>query len=476
MKETLRYDVTVIGAGPGGYVAAIRAAQLGKKVALVEKGDRLGGTCLNIGCIPSKALLDVSEEFYRLQHGAAERGIIANDLKLDLERVMAFKNKAVHELTDGLAGIMNAYKNIDVFTARARLLTPESIELSSTGEEKRVIETGHVILATGSVPIELPFLPFNGKTIISSTDALSLERVPAHLIVLGAGAIGLELGSVWARFGSQVTVVELLPNILPGADIRLSKMLRRPLSKQGLTFHLETKATAFTENEAGITLQAVDVQGKQLEISGDVVLVAVGRKAYTDKLGLENVGITPDPRTGKVSVDKKFKTRVDTIYAIGDLIDGPMLAHKAEEEGVAVAEIIAGQPGRVDHEIIPGVVYTWPEVATVGKTEEQVKKEQRPYKTGLFNFKANGRAVCMGDADGFVKVIADQETDTVLGVHILGPWASDLIAEAVTVMEFGGSAEDIARTIHAHPTLSEALKEAAMAVDNWSIHSAPTKR
>jgi len=319
-------------------------------------------------------------------------------------------------------------------------------------------------------------LPFDGSTLVSSTEALSFEEIPRHLIVIGAGAIGLELGSVWARLGSQVTVIELLPQILPGADNRIAKMMKRILTKQGMKIHLETKVTGYEKTEDGITIQALDKKEKQLSIAGDKALVAVGRKPYVDGLGLENVSLELQKETGKLQVNEKFQTDVENIYAIGDLIGGPMLAHKAEDEGVAVAEILSGKTGHVQYGTIPNVVYTSPEVASVGKTEETLKKFEHEYKSGMFNFRANGRALCMGETEGFVKIVADKKTDTVLGVHIMGPRASDLIAEAVCIMEFGGSAEDIARTVHAHPTLSEVVKEAAMAVDNWSIHSMPIKK
>ncbi|MBN2384984.1 dihydrolipoyl dehydrogenase [bacterium] len=469
------YNLAVIGAGPGGYVTAIRAAQCGLKVALIEQNQRLGGTCLNVGCIPSKALLDISEQYYRLGHGALDRGIMVDQVGLDLSRVMAFKTNVVHELTDGLVGLMKAHA-IEVFHARARLLSEHTIELSASDTGTVTISSENIVLATGSVPVQLPFLPFNGRTIISSTEALSLAEVPRHLIVIGAGAIGLELGSVWSRFGATITVVELLPEVLPGADLRVSKMLRRVLAKQGFTFHLQTKVTGYREIENGLVLSAVDAKGQTLEIQGDRVLVAVGRRPYTQGLGLENVGIVLESGPGKIPVNDRFQTACPSIYAIGDLINGPMLAHKAEDEGIAVAEIISGKTGHINYDIIPAVVYTAPEVASVGLTEEQVKQQGIAYKTGLFHFRANGRALCTGDAEGFVKIIAAQDTDSLLGVHILGPWASDLIAEAVTVMQFGGGSADIARTIHAHPTLSEALREASMAVENRSIHSSSSKR
>lgn len=470
-----KYDLIIIGAGPGGYVAAIRAAQLDLNVALIEKNERLGGTCLNIGCIPSKALLDISEEYAKIKKELPERGILVDNLRFDLQKIMEQKTSIVNQLTDGLVQLMKA-NGVDTFSGTGTLHSKNSVRVKSTDGTKTILEGAAILLATGSQSVELPFLPFSNDKIVSSTEALSFESVPEHLIVIGAGAIGLEMASVWSRLGAQVTVLELLPNIIPGADVRVSKMLKTSLTKQGITFHLNVKVNGYEMSEDDIIIKAIDAKDKTVEITGDKVLVAVGRKPYLDGVGLEVVGLERDKKTGKIPVNERFQTAIDSIYAIGDLIEGPMLAHKAEDEGAAVAEILAGKPGHVNYMTIPNIVYTWPEVAMVGKTEEQLKEEGIPYKSGMFNFRANGRALCMGSTDGFVKVLADAETDSLLGVHILGPWASDLIMEAVTVMEFGGSAEDIARTVHGHPTLSEVVREAAMAVDNWSIHSVPPRK
>ncbi len=460
------FDVAVIGAGPGGYVAAIRAAQLGLKTAVVEKEATFGGTCLNIGCIPSKALLDSSELFEKIGHGAGEHGIVVGDVKLDLAAMMARKRKVVDQMVSGVAGLFAAYR-IATFRGAGRVASAGTVEVGGVSLAARSI-----VIATGSVPIELPSIPFDGERVVSSTEALSLDRVPERLLVIGAGAIGLELGSVWARLGSRVQVVELMPQILPGFDSRLARNLQRSLEKQGLSVALGTKVSGVKKTKKGIALSAVDPAGKEIELDGSLLLAAVGRKPYLEGLGLAEAGVRLDER-GRVLVSERFETSVPGIYAIGDVIRGPMLAHKAEDEGVALAEILAGKPGHVNYSTIPGVVYTWPEAASVGKSEEQLKAEGTAFNAGEFYFRANGRAVAADATDGFVRVLAEAKSDRVLGVHILGPWASDLIAEAVSVMEFGGSAEDIARTVHAHPTLSEVVKEAALAVDRRAIHAPP---
>ncbi|MDR3635404.1 MAG: dihydrolipoyl dehydrogenase [Isosphaeraceae bacterium] len=465
-----RYDVVVIGAGPGGYVAAIRAAQLGMKVACVEKRPTLGGTCLNIGCIPSKALLD-SSEYYHLAHDKFVRhGIKVTGLEIDVPAMLARKDRVVKELTDGVGFLFRKNKITPVFGA-ARLASPTTVAVQKNGGGEETLEAGHILLATGSAPVNLPFIPFDGKTVVSSTEALCFERVPEHLVVVGGGYIGLELGSVWRRLGAKVTVIEFLPRIVPLADIELGTLLHKSLAKQGLEFHLETRVTGAKVTGERVAVSAEKKDGSALTVDCDRVLVAVGRRPYTEGLGLAEAGVNADSKTGKVPVDKHFRTNVPTVSAIGDLIDGPMLAHKAEDEGVAWAELLAGKAGHVDYDTIPSVIYTWPEMAGVGITEEQAKERKLDYRVGKFPFLANGRAKAMDETEGLVKILADAKTDRVLGVHILGPRASDLIAEAVTTMEFAGSAEDIARICHSHPTLSEAVKEAAMAVDRWSIHS-----
>lgn len=465
-----RYDVVVIGAGPGGYVAAIRAAQLGMKVACVDKRPTLGGTCLNIGCIPSKALLD-SSEFYHLAHEKFTRhGIKLKGLELDVPAMLARKDKVVKELTDGVRFLFKKNKIEPVF-GTARITSPQSVAVKTAEGTETTLETAHILLATGSVPVNLPFLPFDGKVVVSSTEALTFDKVPNHLVVVGGGYIGLELGSVWKRLGAKVTVIEFLPRIVPMADVEVGALLHKSLAKQGLEFHLETKVTGAKVAGQKATVSAQAKDGKSLTLECDRVLVAVGRKAYTDGLGLAEIGVPVDPKTGKVAVDKHFRTPVPTISAIGDLIDGPMLAHKAEDEGIAWAELLAGKAGHVDYDTIPSVIYTWPEMASVGITEEQAKERKLDYRVGKFPFLANGRAKAMDETEGIVKILADARTDRVLGVHIIGPRASDLIAEAVTTMEFAGSAEDIARICHAHPTLSEAVKEAALSVDRRAIHS-----
>jgi dihydrolipoamide dehydrogenase len=464
-----RYDLVVIGAGPGGYVAAIRAAQLGMKVACVEKRAALGGTCLNIGCIPSKALLDSSELYHLAKERFARHGIKVGSLGLDVPAMLARKDEVVKGLTNGVRSLFRKNK-IDAVQGCARLASPTSVAVRAADGSESTIEAGHILLATGSAPVELPFVPFDGTHIVSSTEALGFEKVPSHLVVVGAGYIGLELGSVWKRLGAKVTVIEFLPRIVPLMDIEIGQLLFKSLSKQGLEFHLETKVTGAKIQGDKVTVSAEPKEGKALSVECDKVLVAVGRRPYTEGLGLDAVGVATDPKSGRVIVDKHFRTNLATVSAIGDLIEGPMLAHKAEDEGVAFAELLAGRAGHVDYNTIPSVIYTWPEVASVGITEEQAKERGLAYNVGKFPFLANGRAKAMDETEGLVKVLADAKTDRVLGVHIIGPRASDMIAEAVTTMEFAGSAEDIARTCHAHPTLSEAFREAALAVDKRAIH------
>lgn len=464
-----RFDLVVIGAGPGGYVAAIRAAQLGKKVACVEKRPTLGGTCLNIGCIPSKALLESSELFVQAKSHFSGHGIQVDSVRLDLQRMMDRKLQIVKGLTDGIRFLFKKNK-ITPFPGTAQIKEPGKVSIKDQQGSSKILEAEAILLATGSAPASLPSLPFNGSTIVSSTEALAFDKVPEHLIVVGGGYIGLELGSVWARLGSKVTVIEFLPRILAIGDAGIAALLHKSLVRQGLIIHTETKVTGATSKENQVTVEA-EAKGQRSTVQGDKVLVAVGRRPFTGELGLKEVGVALEDRSGRVIVDKNYQTNVPGIYAIGDLIAGPMLAHKAEDEGMAFAERLAGKAGHVAYDTIPSVIYTWPEVASVGRTEEQLKEEGRTYRTGKFPFAANGRARCLDATEGMVKILADAKSDEVLGVHIIGPRASELIAEAVSVMEFNGSAEDIARTCHAHPTLSEAVREAALAVDQRAIHA-----
>lgn len=462
------YDLIVIGSGPGGYVCAIRAAQLGLKTAIVEKRATHGGTCLNVGCIPSKALLQASELYEEAGHSFARMGIKVSP-ELDLSRMLAFKDEGVKGNVDGVAFLLKKNK-IDPYHGTGRIAAPGKVEVTAPGGERQVLETRSIVIATGSDVARLPGIEIDETEIVSSTGALSLPNVPERLLVVGAGVIGLELGSVWRRLGSSVTVVEYLDRILPGMDGDVAKSLERLFIKQGLSFRLGTKVVSVARTDGGldVTLEPAN-GGAQDHIEADVVLVAIGRVPYTDGLGLDDVGVLRDERK-RVVVNGQFETNVTGIYAIGDVIAGPMLAHKAEDEGIAVAEILAGQAGHVNHDVIPNVIYTTPEVASVGKTEEELKAKGVDYTVGKFPFLANGRAKVNRTTDGFVKVLADAATDRILGVHIIGANASELIAEAAVIMEFGGSAEDLARTCHAHPTLSEAVKEAALAVAKRAIH------
>jgi dihydrolipoamide dehydrogenase len=463
-----RFDLVVIGAGPGGYVAAIRAAQLGKKVACVDKRPTLGGTCLNIGCIPSKALLDSSEWYALARTRFGVHGIQIGQLNLDLKQLMERKNKVVKSLTDGVAFLFKKNK-ITPIQGTARLGRPGRVVVKGADQKTTTLEAEAILLATGSEPAGLPSLPFDGTAIVSSTEALAFDKVPAHLIVVGGGYIGLEIGSVWARLGSKVTVLEFLPRILFTGDAEIAGLLHKALVKQGLEIHLETKVTS-ASSQGGRTMVNAHTKTGDVVFPGEKVLVAVGRRPFTTGLGLEEAGVHLDEKTGRIPVNEDFQTQVAGIYAIGDLIAGPMLAHKAQDEGIAFAERLTGQQTHVNYGAIPSVIYTWPEVASVGLTEEQVKEAGREYRVGKFPFSANGRARCLDETEGLVKVIADAKADRVLGVHIFGPRASDMIAEAVAVVEFAGSAEDIARICHAHPTLSEALREAALAVAGRAIH------
>jgi dihydrolipoamide dehydrogenase len=460
------YDLLVLGAGPGGYTAAIRAAQLGMRVACIEKDSTLGGTCLNVGCIPSKALLDSSEHFSTMRNGLGGHGIMVGSVALDLGAMMARKDRVVKVLTQGVAGLFKKNK-IDRVTGRARVVAADAVEVVNGGRQQ-TLHARHVLIATGSAPIELPGLPFDGERIVCSTEALRFSRVPERLLVVGAGAIGLELGSVWNRLGSHVLVVEFMDRIVPGIDRKMGEQLRKILEKQGLEFRLQTTAKSALVADGGVRV-ALEGPRKTVDEVFDTVLVAVGRRPFTEGLGVQEIGIELDER-GRIKVDAHYATTVPGVYAIGDVIAGPMLAHKAEEEGVAAVETIAGQPGHVNYDAVPNVVYTWPELATVGLSEEQAQSQEIAFRVGTFPFMANARARCMNETDGAVKMLADAKTDRILGVHILGPRASDLIAEAAIAIEFGASAEDIARSVHAHPTLPEVMKEAALAVQRRAIN------
>ncbi len=462
------FDLTVIGSGPGGYVCAIRAAQLGLKVACVEYEETLGGTCLNVGCIPSKALLQSSEYYAHTLHDLAKHGVKVSNPTLDLPTMLKRKDEVVKGLTSGVQGLLKKNK-VTWLKGRGSFVTAQKIKVTAADGQVTEHSTKNVVIATGSKPIEIPPAKFDRKLIVSSTGALKFDAVPKHLIVVGGGVIGLELGSVWMRLGAKVTVIEALPQILNGMDTELAKGLMKILEKQGMTFHLDTKLTETKTAKNQVTALCQKSDGSTVEITGDRMLVAVGRKAYTEGLGLEAIGLTLEGG-GKVPVDHDYRTPVAGVYAIGDVIKGPMLAHKAEDEGVAVAELIVGQAGHVNYDAIPGVVYTWPEVASVGISEDKAKEQGLEVKVGKFPFMANGRAKAFGMTDGFVKIVADKKTDRILGAHILGPNASELIAELAVAVEFSASAEDIARSTHAHPTLAEVVKEAALAVDKRSIH------
>jgi dihydrolipoamide dehydrogenase len=461
-----RYDVVIIGAGPGGYVAAIRAAQLGFTTACIESRDTLGGTCLNIGCIPSKALLQSSERFAEAKHALAEHGIKIGDLSLDLAAMMMRKDKVVTTLTRGVEFLFRRNK-VDWLNGKGHIAAPGRIVVTLADGAVKEVEANSIIIATGSQSTPLPGVEIDEGRIVSSTGALSLDRVPERLTVIGGGYIGLELGSVWARLGAKVTVVEMLDRIIPNMDRELGTALQRVLVRSGIEFKLGTKLASVRKANEGLFL---DLDGaERTSLAADVVLVSIGRRPNTEGLGLETVGVARDDG-GRIAVDDGFATNVPGIYAIGDVIRGPMLAHKAEEEGIALVERLAGQKTRVDYDAIPAVIYTWPEVASVGRTEEELKAAEIPYRIGKFPFTANPRARTNGYTEGFIKVLAESETDRAVGVHIIGPDAGTLIAEATLAKEFGASAEDIARTCHAHPTLSEALKEAALAVDGRAIH------
>ena len=463
-----KFQAVVIGGGPGGYVCAIRLAQLGLKTACIDSRGTLGGTCLNIGCIPSKSLLNLSEKFHEAKN-FSNLGIEVSNVKLNLQKMMQNKEKAVSVLTKGVEFLFKKNK-ITYFKGVGSFKSTNKISILDSKKVENIIETEKTIISTGSEPLALPKVDFDEKTIVSSTGALSLKTVPKKMLVVGGGYIGLEMGSVWSRLGAEVHVVEFLDHITPGMDNEISKEFLKILQKQGIKFHLEVKVENIIKKTKGVVVTTSNKEGKKLDFECDVVLIAVGRKPNTKNLNLEKIGINLDSKK-RIKVDKKYQTNIKNIFAIGDVIEGPMLAHKAEEEGISVAESIAGQAGHVNYDVMPGVVYTTPEVATVGKTEEQLKENQIAYKVGKFSFMANSRAKAINEAEGFVKILADSKTDKVLGVHMIGPHAGEMIAEMSLAMEFGASSEDIARTCHAHPTFSEAIKEAALAVDKRTIHS-----
>ncbi len=458
------FDVVVIGGGPGGYVCALRAAQLGLRTACVEKRATLGGTCLNIGCIPSKALLQSSENFEEAAHHYKDHGILIDGIKLDLARMQARKGEVVAANVKGVEFLFKKNK-VTWLKGSGQIAAPGHVTVDGTDYEAK-----HIVIASGSESVPLPGVEVDEKRIVTSTGALEFDQVPKHLVVIGGGYIGLELGSVWKRLGADVTVVEFLDRLVPGMDGEVGKQFERTLGKQGIKFRLNTKVTAAKTGDEGVELTLEPAKGGEPEtLNADVVLVAIGRRPYTEGLGLEQAGVNRDDR-GRILVDEHWATNVPGIYAIGDVIAGPMLAHKAEEEGVAVAERLAGQAGHVNYAVIPGVVYTWPEVASIGLTEDTLKQQGSNYRVGKFPFTANGRARAMGSTDGFVKILADKDTDRILGAHIIGPDAGTLIAELATAMEFGASSEDVARICHAHPSLSEAVKEAALAVEGRALH------
>ena len=463
-----KFQAVVIGGGPGGYVCAIRLSQLGIKTACIDAGGKLGGTCLNIGCIPSKSLLNLSENFNKAKN-FSNLGIEVGQVKLNLEKIMQNKDKAVDTLTKGIEFLFKKNK-VSYFKGIATFQSAKKILIKDEKKKETIIEADKVVISTGSEPLSLPGIKFDEKIILSSTGALSLKKIPKKMIVVGGGYIGLEMGSVWLRFGTEVHVVEFLDHITPGMDKEISKEFMKILKKQGMKFHLQTKLESIQKNNNGAKVIATDKDGKKIDFDCDVVLISVGRKPNTKNLNLEKININLDNKK-RIKTNNKLETNIKNIYAIGDVISGPMLAHKAEEEGIAVAELIAGQSGHVNYDVIPGVIYTSPEVASIGKTEEQLKESNKKYKVGKFPFLANSRAKAIDEPEGFVKILADDKTDKILGVHMIGPHAGEMIAEIGIAMEFGASSEDIARTCHAHPTFSEAVKEAALSVDKRAIHS-----
>jgi len=465
----MSYDVTVIGSGPGGYVAAIRCAQLGLKTAIIEKYNTLGGTCLNVGCIPSKALLDSSHHYHDAVNHFEKHGIKTGKLSVDFKQMINRKDEVVSQTCDGINFLMKKNK-IDVFTGLGGFKDATHINIAKADGNTETIESKHTIIATGSKPSTLPFIKLDKKRVITSTEALSLKEIPKHLIVIGGGVIGLELGSVYKRLGAEVSVIEYMPTIIPTMDTMLAKELQKSLKKQKIKFYTSHKVTSVKGGAKEVVITAENKKGETVKFKGDYCLVSVGRRPYMDGLGIENVGVKLTER-GQIATNAQLQTNVNNIYAIGDVVEGAMLAHKASEEGESVAEIIAGQKPHIDYNLIPGVVYTWPEVAAVGKTEQELKNAGIDYKVGSFPMRALGRARASMDLEGQVKVIADAKTDEILGVHMIGARAADMIAAAVVAMEFRASSEDIARTSHAHPTFTEAIKEACMAVDGRAIHS-----
>ena len=463
------FDLVVIGGGPGGYVCAIRAAQLGLKTTCIESRGALGGTCLNVGCIPSKSLLNLSENFHKAKKEFNQQGIEIDGIKLNIEKMMSNKNKSIQVLTKGVEFLFKKNK-VTYFKGKGVLFSKNDIVVYEESNNRSNIKSKNIVIATGSTVSSLPGIEINEKNIVSSTGALSFNKVPKKLAVIGGGYIGLEMGSVWSRLGSEVTVIEYLDYITPGMDREISNEFQKILTKQGIKFKMGSKVDSVKDQDGSVSISYTNVKNSKKEaLQVDKVLVSVGRKPYTEGLNLTKVGVKKDSK-GRIEVNDKLQTSINNIYAIGDVIKGPMLAHKAEEEGIAVAEILAGQAGHVNYDVIPGVIYTSPEVATVGKTEEQLKEENKSYKIGKFPFLANSRAKVNNETEGFVKILADSKTDKVLGVHIIGPHSGDMIAEMALAMEFGASSEDIARTCHAHPTHTEAIKEAALAVDKRPIH------
>ncbi len=463
-----KFEVIVIGGGPGGYVCAIRLSQLGIKTACVDSRGALGGTCLNIGCIPSKNLLNLSENFEKTKN-FSNLGIETGEIKLNLNKIMQNKNKAVENLTKGVEFLFKKNK-VTYYKGTASFKSENQILVTDQKNKETIIKAEKIIISTGSEPNSLPGVEFDEKTILSSTGALSLEKIPKKMVVIGGGYIGLEMGSIWSRFGTEVQVIEFLDHITPGMDKEISNEFLKILKKQGMNFHLQTKVESIKKNNGKINILTKNKEGKKNNFECDVVLISVGRKPNIKNLNLEKINVTLDDKK-RIKTNKNFETNIKNIYAIGDVISGPMLAHKAEEEGIALAELIAGQSGHVNYDTIPGVIYTSPEVASVGKTEEQLKELNKKYKVGKFLFLANSRAKAINESEGFVKLLADEKTDKILGAHLIGPHAGEMIAEIGLAMEFGASAEDVARTCHAHPTFSEAIKEAALSVDKRAIHS-----
>ena len=463
-----KFQAVVIGGGPGGYVCAIRLSQLGIKTACIESRGSLGGTCLNIGCIPSKSLLNLSEEFHKVK-SLSNKGIEVGEVKLNLNKMMKSKDKAVTVLTKGVEFLLKKNK-VKYFKGHGSFKSKNEINIKDADNNETTISADNIVIATGSIPVSLPGINFDEKIILSSTGALEIQKVPKKMIVVGGGYIGLEMGSIWLRLGAEVHVVEFLDHITPGMDMEISQEFMKILKKQGMKFHMQHKVKKIEKNNKGAVVSTIDKDGNNKDFDCDVVLISVGRKPNTHGLNIKAAGVELDDKQ-RIKTDKNFKTNQNNIYAIGDVITGPMLAHKAEDEGIAVAENIAGQSGHVNYDTIPGVVYTTPEVASIGKTEEQLKEKNVDYKIGKFSFMANSRAKAIDDVEGFVKILADAKTDRVLGAHLIGPHAGELIGEIGIAMEFGASSEDIARTCHAHPTFSEAVKEAALSVDKRAIHS-----